>query len=119
MDPEFKIDSRQEFPHLPKAPIVEAVIAITAPGERAWEQSVISEELKLRLPDYPDAMPQKEFQSEVTMSPIPKAAVRDLGWKGMMCRSSDGLNIVTFNRDGFQFTRLRPYENWEKLNAEA
>ena len=121
MDAEFKIDLNQRFPHLPRAPIVEAVIAITAPGERPWEQSSISDELKLRLPDYPEAMPQKEYQSEVTMGPnqMPKAAIRDLGWKGVSCRSSDQHNVVTFRRDGFQFNRLRPYENWEKLNAEA
>lgn len=121
METEFKIDLSQGFPHLSRAPIVEAVISITATGERPWDLARMVAELKGSLSGYPESMPQKEFQSELRMdsNAAPRAAVRDLGWKGMCYRSEDRHNLVTFGREGFQFNRLRPYENWEKFSAEA
>lgn len=34
-------------------------------------------------------------------------------------QTEDGLQVAQFNRDGFVFSRLKPYENWEKLKREG
>lgn len=44
---------------------------------------------------------------------------RDLGWKGLRCESADHVHIAQFNRDGFVFSRLRPYDHWEQFCGEA
>ena len=50
-DSEFKIDLTQTFPHLDKAPIVEAVIEIRTRAEAAWEEVPVTRRLKAQLPD--------------------------------------------------------------------
>ncbi|SPE60106.1 conserved hypothetical protein [Verrucomicrobia bacterium] len=117
----MKIDPTESFTHLPRAPIVEAVIGIVTRAEVAWEEQTVSEKLRAELPDYPNLRPQLEFQTEVNFNPgkPPEARQRDLGWKGIRVQSADGLHIAQFNRDGFLFSRLQPYENWDQLRDEA
>lgn len=50
---EFTIAWQEQFPHLPHAPIVEAVIDIRAQAEGAWKETDVSPWLKEKLPDYP------------------------------------------------------------------
>jgi uncharacterized protein (TIGR04255 family) len=117
----MKINVTEQFPHLAHAPIVEAVIEIKARSQVAWEQNAISESLKPKLPGYPQVISQNEFQQEVKFAPgqAPEARQHDLGWKGLRFESSDGRHIAQFNRDGFVFSRLYPYETWERLWDEA
>lgn len=118
---ELKIDLAERFPHLPKAPIVEAVIDIRARAEVALEESTVSQQLKPKLPDYPKIVSQKELRQEFKLEPgkTPEATTQDVGWKGLRSQSADERHIAQFNRDGFVFSRLRPYESWEQLNGEA
>ncbi len=117
----LKIDITERFPHLPNAPIVEAVIDIRGRAGAPWEESAIREKLKAELPDYPQASSHREFRHEVKMVPgqEPQQTVIDLGWKGVRLQSTDKLHIAQFNRDGFVFSRLHPYESWEQLIREA
>jgi len=115
---EIKIDVAEQFEHLPHAPIVEAVIEVRARAEVGWEEGVISKTLKPKLPDYPRVVSQKEFQPEVEFGPG-QAPQHDLGWKGLRFQSADERHIAQFNRDGFVFSRLYPYQNWEHLRDES
>lgn len=69
MTGELKIETAQEFPHLSRAPIVEAALEIRARAEAPWEESAILERLKARLPDYPIALKQREFRHELQIGP--------------------------------------------------
>jgi uncharacterized protein (TIGR04255 family) len=117
----FKIDVGESFETLPHAPIVEAVIEIRARSEVPWQESTISDELKSKLPDYPIIGSQSEFRQEVHIlsGHPPETKHEDLGWKGLRFQSADGLQVIQFNRDGFLFSRLQPYENWERFQQEA
>jgi uncharacterized protein (TIGR04255 family) len=117
----MKIDFTQQFEHLPRAPIVEAVIEIRARAEAPWEESTISRQISDRLQDYPQSTPFKEVQDEVILDPNRpvEAFRRDLGWKGVKAHSQDGRQVVRFSRDAFLFARLAPYEGWEKFLDEA
>jgi uncharacterized protein (TIGR04255 family) len=117
----FKIDVGESFETLPHAPIVEAVIEIRARAEAPWQESTISEELKSKLPDYPIIGSQSAFRQEVRFSSgqPPETKQEDLGWKGLRFQTENGLQVVQFNRDGFVFSRLQPYENWERFHNEA
>ncbi len=116
-----RIDLAEEFPHLPRAPIVEAVIDIRGRAEASWEESAIQAHLKVQLPGYPQLDSQRAFRQEFRVGPSqePDQAFHDLGWKGLRLQSVDKLHIAQFNRDGFVFSRLHPYESWEQLIGEG
>lgn len=117
----IRIDLVERFQHLPHAPIVEAVIDVRARAEVSWEEEAIQAQIKAQLPDYPQADSHREFRHEVKMVPgqEPQQTLLDLGWKGLRLRSSDKPHIAQFNRDGFVFSRLEPYQSWKQLYDES
>lgn len=117
----IRIDLAERFQHLPHAPIVEAVIDVRARAEVSWEEEAIQAQIKAQLPDYPQVDSHREFRHEVKMVPgqEPQQTLLDLGWKGLRLRSSDKPHIAQFNRDGFVFSRLEPYQSWEQLYDES
>ena len=117
----LKIDVMESFQHLENAPIVEAVIEIRTRVESPWEESVLREQLKVKLPGYPKIYSQSEYRHEMKMKPgqPPEQILHDLGWKGLRLQSADGRYIAQFNRDGFAFSRLHPYESWDQFKEEA
>lgn len=117
----LNIDLAESFPHLARAPIVEAVIEIRARAEGPWEEEAVMQRLKPELPDYPTVASQSQFRQKIKRGPgqPPEATTHDLGWKGLRFQSADNRHIAQFNRDGFVFSRLPPYENWEQLYSEA
>lgn len=115
------IDLAEPFPHLPHAPIIEAVIEVRVRAEVPWEEEAIQAQIKAQLPDYPQVDSHREVRQEVKLAPGQESqqTLLDLGWKGLRLRSSDNLHIAQFNRDGFVFSRLPPYESWEQLVSEG
>jgi len=114
---EIKIDPQQTFEHLPRAPIVEAVIEIRARATQTLEESSLRSILEPRLDGYGFLDSLQGFHGEVKIEggKPPTQKVRDLGWIGIRFRSTDGKHIVQFKRDGFVFSRLEPYDTWEQL----
>lgn len=117
----LEIDLSEEFPRLAHAPIVEAVIEIRARAEAPWEEDVILERLKSRLPDFPASQSQQSIQFEFKPEPgkTTEQTIHDLGWRGLRFESADKLHVAQFNRDLFSFSRLRPYDRWNQFSAEA
>ena len=117
----FKIDLTESFPTLSRAPIIEAVIGVTARAEVAWNETVIPEQFKKLLPEYPNIQPQFRIRQELKFAPDtkPEQSVPEKGWLGLRCESEDKLHISQFNRDGFLFSRLKPYQNWEQFYQEG
>ncbi len=117
----MKIDVAEHFEYLRNAPIVEAAVEVRARAEVAWDEKLISDQLKARLPDYPQVVSQNAVTHEFNIAPgqPPQALQLDLGWRGLVCRSPDEKQIAQFNRDSFVFSRLQPYLGWDKLSAET
>ncbi|MBA4417717.1 MAG: hypothetical protein C0392_07380 [Syntrophus sp. (in: bacteria)] len=119
----FVINTAEEFTHLSRAPITEAVIELRAFLESPWDEKQVIGALKERLPEYPIFTSQKEFKQELQVdfsSETPaKQTFSDLGLKGFRFQSSDKCRIVQFNRDGFVFSRLQPYADWQEFVCEA
>ncbi len=117
----FRIDATERFEHLPGAPINEAVIGITAHITSPWDEAAVRNALKLRLGDYAYLDTLRVVESEVRVEPgkQPIQSVRDKGWKGHRVKSPDAKNVAQFNRDGFVFSRLRPYQDWARFISEA
>lgn len=118
---EIKLD--EVFEHFPKAPIVEAVIDIRAPATTAFEEASVRSHLDEELKDYGFLDSRREFRHELELEAeggkAPSQKLHDLGWKGVRFRSTDEKHIAQFNRDGFVFSRLEPYKNWEQLSTEG
>lgn len=119
----FEIDLTKEFPHLPSAPIVEAVIQWHARTERAWERDELRAELERRIPRYPYIEDQRQFELafEAALGDIesPPMVSRRGGWHGIRVSTADKLCIAQFTRDGLVFSRLKPYDDWRNFEAEA
>lgn len=117
------INIDEPFKHLPHAPIVEAVIDIRARSSAVLEEAVLKPQLEAKLSDYQflDSQQQIQIQHEVSLKndASPGPIIRNLGWKGLRFQSADKKHIAQFNRDGFVFSRLEPYQSWEQLYDEG
>lgn len=114
------IDLKEEFPHLSKAPIIEAVLEIRLVSSVKWDVTSLQNELKQRLPDFPKVETLRK--AKVQIAPLGKlgnSAFEDIGCVGLKLHSNDNLHIVQFNKDAFVFSRLKPYANWEQFSQEA
>jgi uncharacterized protein (TIGR04255 family) len=118
--PAIEIRTDEGFEHLPSAPIVEAVIEILAEADAEWEEARVAAALEAALPGYATTGSYRAFQHDLQLTPGEShQTFRDLGWRGLRFQSSDQGHVVQFNRDGYIFSRLRPYQDWEQLSREG
>jgi uncharacterized protein (TIGR04255 family) len=115
----FKFDLAESFPHLPSAPIVEAVINWTARAGKELQRDELKRHLTERLPDYPECQLVGLLQIEAEVSAEGASESRRANWHGFRLTSSDKLHIVQFNRDGLVFSRLQPYLDWQRFSGEG
>ncbi len=116
---EFKIDLSEQFEHLPRAPIVEAVIHWRARAEKKLEPEELLTLLKAKLPEYPSSQRQHELGVDGEIGPVGSSIQHRHVWHGFRFESADKLQVAQFTRNGFVFSRLKPYEDWERFQAEA
>jgi uncharacterized protein (TIGR04255 family) len=117
----MKIDPKEEFELLPKAPIVEAVIQISARPEGSWLENDVSKQLESILPDYPTKTSQNKLSRniKIDVQKFARTVEDNFGWYGFFCQSADQIQSVQFNLDGMMFSRLAPYQKWETFSNEA
>jgi len=113
----IKINIAEEFPVLAAAPVAEAVIDVRAFPSKTWEEPSVRASLEEKLDGYAFLDSHREIHYEVRSEgeKPPEQSIRDLGWRGVRFQSADSKNIAQFNRDGFVFSRLDPYENWHSF----
>ncbi len=110
-----------QWPHLPNAPITEALIDIRVklPAEVTLETlSTFQDGIRAR---YPNRRERASWQSQFEVAPgaVPRVHEPTGGVDGYLFVSPEGTQIVQARRDGFTFSRLKPYETWEQLKDEA
>ncbi|MBU4305624.1 MAG: TIGR04255 family protein [Candidatus Omnitrophica bacterium] len=112
------IDLKEKFPHLSKAPIVEAVIDFRVlPGD-IWEPQKLKEAIIKELPSYAKKVDEtKEFIYSLSMDGIQKKD--EFGCIGYKLVSPDGYYIAQFNKQGFVLSRIKKYEDWDSFSSEA
>jgi len=112
------IDLSEKFPHLSKAPIVEAVLDIRVVPSVPWDEAKLQNALKEKLSDYPKKETLRETKFQVppgTATPV----VEDSGCVGLKYHSTDNVHISQFNKGAFVFSRLKPYQDWGHFSQEA
>jgi len=107
--------------HLKNAPIIEALIdfRVNLPSEFDVEQfTSVAEDFSRRYPNK-EPIRLSEFAFGLEQGkPVIKAPV-DKGIRGYIFKSADGKNVAQFRVDGFTFSRLNPYTDWQTVFAEA
>lgn len=108
------------YPHLPKAPIREAVVDI-----RCQLPDTFSSNDLLALHDeiigqYPEKKVIRRFEGGFQMEhDTIEAKTTHFGIDGYQFLKDDSLQVVQFRLDGFTFSRLFPYTRWESVRDEA
>lgn len=117
----MKIDITEQFELLPRAPIVEAVIQVHARPESSWEEKEILACLKPKIQEFEKTFSRNTVKHEVKLGAAhpPQTSEQKLGWHGLLCKSKDESQSVQFNRDGFVFSQLHPYQSWNHFFGEA
>jgi uncharacterized protein (TIGR04255 family) len=105
---------------LANAPIREAIIDFRVRERRGFDLHEL-DAIRTRLePEYVKKGPIIELQTNLSMSEkgdgIAETRSRELG---IRLHSRDEKFVAQFSREGFTFSRLAPYETWEKLVTEA
>lgn len=111
----------QEYLHLKNAPITEAIIDFRVklhPDFQVKEFFSLKKELHEK---YPTVRERKMIEGTLEIrdgKPIQTLPV-DKGLYGYFFESNDGKNVAQFRKDGFTFSRLKPYTRWEEVIQEA
>lgn len=110
-----------KYAHLSRAPITEALIDIRIKLREDLTVDKLNDIYKSISSQYPDRREHRQFQSrfELKESEPSQAVVEIDKVDGYLCTSADKKQIVQLRLDGFTFSRLQPYENWERLRDEA
>ena len=110
-----------QYPHLSKAPIVEAAIDFRVKLPADFKLDAFQTMRSHLATEYPGFEEQQIVQQMIRPQPGSAAEVstRFSGTHGYRLISGDGKNVVQLRRDGFTFSRLTPYTKWEEVFAEA
>lgn len=106
--------------HLPHAPIVEAVLNISAVLHESVDQEKLAAFQGRLGGAYPTKQVRATWMSQVELRPgSPPVTKSSAGPIGYLFTSADGQHVVQARKDGFGFSRLKPYQDWESLSSEA
>ena len=110
-----------EYPHLSKAPIVEAVIDFRVKLPSDFKLELLHPLRALLAEGYPDVEEQQTIEQMIKQEPGQAAefSTRVSGIQGYRLRSKDSKNVAQLRRDGFTFSRLNPYTKWDEVFNEA
>src|SRR6266542_3397076 len=113
--------AKESYPHLGKAPIVEAVIDFRVKLSADFKLEVFHPLRTHLAEEYPGFEEQQIIEQIIKQEPGqgPEFSTRLSGIHGHRLISKDGKNVVQLRRDGFTFSRLNPYTNWDEVFAEA
>jgi uncharacterized protein (TIGR04255 family) len=115
------MNSGDRYPHLPNAPIIEAVIDWRVKLPPKTEITSLKKVGELFGPEYVFSEEERKFQFGIRQAAGVEAQLssRQLGTSGYRFRSKDGLEIATLSQTGFSFSRLKPYTDWNSVFSEA
>jgi len=117
----FQIDQSKRFPHLPRAPIVEAVLHWQAAASTQLDKEALEVQLQKSFPDY-EIAPQHNIEMALSESSDGMEMRHSKAWEGFrLIKKQDGQPafVCQFKRDGIIFSRLAPYQGWLEFEKES
>ena len=117
----FDFNFHEEFPHLPNAPIVEAVLQINARATTEWTRERIVPAILAEIGDNNSLAPEDASEQTFQLDLITgiRHEVSSSYWQGARVAPMGRPEIVRFSRDFFAFSRLVPYEHWDAFLHRA
>lgn len=109
-----------ETQHLNKAPIVEGLIDIRVRPRKNLDLTALESSLARVKTRYPITKPLRHFVTHVQIKGEgpPEQSVSETN-RGLRFESANGQYVFQAGLDGVTVSRLRPYDTWESLFAEA
>lgn len=116
----FTLDLDEQFPHLKRAPIIEAIIHWQAHASVALDLPTLQTELNQRLPEYPICQAQHDIQISTSGQPDGSAQlIHQTNWNGYRLQDKNKQYVAQFTRTGVIFSCLKPYTHWANFQKEA
>lgn len=117
----LEIDTAKQFPNLPRAPIVEAVVHWQAPPTKQLDRESLQLELVKEFEDYATQM---QVNQEVGISGNPGSfeVKQQTNWEGVRLNSpkeGQAKFVCQFLKTGVAFSQLAPYQGWSHFIQEA
>lgn len=111
----------QDFPHLSRAPITEALLTFQANAAAHWGEENMLSRLKALWPNHPDPqeLQQVNMQFSAKSGEQPRQDTMSAQILGWIFRSETEHIAHQVRRDGYTFSRLKPYEDWESFEMAA
>lgn len=103
----------------PNAPITEAVIEILVQLSKKITINDLTkchDSLKNR---FPELVEQKQITASFQLGKKPPTLPSQESTIGYLLKSPQDKKVIQSRLNGFAFSKLKPYENWEKFRAEA
>ena len=113
---QFQIDTGRVFPHLPNAPITEAVIQVMATPTGPL-QDLTQDGLKSEFGAY-TVQPQTGFIHEMEAGSGGFQYQTKPWWNGFRLTSADEKHVCQIRPTTVIFSRLKPYEGWASFSGE-
>jgi uncharacterized protein (TIGR04255 family) len=98
------------------APATEALIDVRIEG--AIEQQALEALSRELAADYPEEQPLIEWIGKFEVGAT-QPLLEHGGVRGFLRRNAQKQSVVQFRRDGFTFSKLRPYTSWQDVSALA
>jgi uncharacterized protein (TIGR04255 family) len=105
------------MPHYNRAPITEALIDIRIEPSTHLKLEDF-QPLKARLADYPKEETRNLNAVTIQFGAGISQTTEQKPW-ALVLRNADNNQVVQFSLNGFAFSRLEPYQDWEHLRDEA
>ncbi|MFA7341105.1 MAG: TIGR04255 family protein [Candidatus Obscuribacterales bacterium] len=105
--------------HYPQAPIVEAIIDIRVPQHEDSEISKLKQLCSELQGKFPTRRDLKVFQSVLNIDGGTSTATTSNQQTGFILTSADTRNLLQLRLDGFAYTILPPYSNWQTFQESA
>jgi uncharacterized protein (TIGR04255 family) len=117
----FHINLDESFPYLSKAPIVEAVLQISARALTPWAEEAILPKIREAFPENTQVISEQGTEQHISLKPGVGLGdfKHSLFWQGVLIPKGERPEIIRFARDFFLFSRLAPYEGWEPFLKRA
>lgn len=110
-----------EYRHLNNAPITEAIIDLRVRLPSEFQVKNFSSLRETLHDQYPGVEERRLITGAFGIEagkPVMRPPV-DKGIEGYLFRSANNTKVVQFKKEGFTFSRLKPYTDWEDVSAKA
>ncbi|MDE2804229.1 MAG: TIGR04255 family protein [Gemmatimonadota bacterium] len=118
--PALPYDAMSEHPHLARAPIREALIDLRVRLAPEFSQDTLRTLADELAAHYPNVGPISQYQGQIQIGDEGPVTVQKgpllLGYR---LESEDGRHVAQIRVDGFTFSRLAPYESWDRMIDHA